>query len=171
MKRQERLSKTEQEELIMDLINALVQSSTLEEAALFLQDLLTKNEIRILSKRLRIAKLLLSGATYEEINADLYVSYSTTAKISAWLTERGEGFRRLIKKLPRVNTQERNEQKSEWERFKRNHSIYFWPELLLEEIIKSANKRQKDRISGVLKTLDEKSELHNRIEKLLRSKL
>ena len=72
-KRIEKLSKKDQESLIFDLVNALVQAESLNEAALFLQDLLTKKEAQVLAKRLRIAKLLLNGMTYEEIEKNLHV--------------------------------------------------------------------------------------------------
>ena len=51
---------------------------------------------------------------------------------------------------------------------KRRHGLYFWPELLLEEIVKQADNKQKKKIADVLDKLDEKSELHRRIEKLLK---
>ena len=45
MKRLEKLSKAELEDLVFDLVNALVMANSVSEAALFLQDLLTKKEI------------------------------------------------------------------------------------------------------------------------------
>lgn len=166
--RVEKLSKKDQEELIFDLVNALVLTKSMSEAALFLQDLLTKSEMKILSKRLRIAKLLLSGMTYEQIETSLHTSHTTVAKIAAWLSERGDGFRKIIEKLPEQKDNKRWEELSELEQFKRRYSLYFWPELLLEEIIKNASNRQKERIKTVLQRLEEKSELHKRIEKLLK---
>ena len=167
VKRIEKLSKKEQESLVLDLVNALVQAQTLSEAALFLQDLLTKSEMKILAKRLRIARLLLEGMTYQQVEKDLHVSHGTVAKIAAWLAERGDGFRKIIEKLPKEKHEEKWFERSEWDSFKRRYSLYFWPELLLEEIVKNANQKQKDRIKSVLERLEEKSELHKNIEKLL----
>lgn len=168
-KRIEKLSKSEQESLVFDLVHAFVQAQASSEVALLLQDLLTQSEMKILSKRLRIAKLLLAGMTYEQIEEELHVSHSTVAKIAAWLAERGDGFRKIIEKIPKEPHVKRWEEYSDWDKFKRRYSLYFWPELLLEEIIKSANEREKERIRNVLVQLKEKSELHKRIEKLLRS--
>ncbi len=164
----ERLSRKEQESLLFDLVHATVQARSVEEAVLFLQDLLTRSEISLLSKRLRIAKLLIKGATYGEIEENLNVSHSTIAKIAAWLTERGEGFRNIISKIPKEPEPKDLADISDWDRIKRRHGLYFWPELLLEEIIKSANKKQKERISSILDRMEEKSELHAKIEKLLK---
>jgi len=167
-RRIEKLTKTEQESLVFDLVHALVQTQTVGEAALFVQDLLTKSEMKMLGKRLRIAKLLLSGMTYDEIQKNLHSSHTTVAKIAAWLAERGDGFRKIIEKLPKEKQEEKWFERSEWDSFKRRYSLYFWPELLLEEIIKNANQKQKERIKSVLERLEEKSELHKNIEKLLR---
>lgn len=167
VRRVEKLTKGEQESLVFDLINSLVQTQTVGEAALFVQDLLTKSEMKMLGKRLRIAKLLLSGMTYEEIEKNLHASHTTVAKIAAWLTERGDGFRKIIQRLPKQMQEKAWHERSEWDTFKRRYSLYFWPELLLEEIVKNANQRNKNRIKEVLERLEEKSELHKRIEKLL----
>lgn len=169
IRRIEKLTKVEQESLVFDLVHALVQTQTVGEAALFVQDLLTKSEMKMLGKRLRIAKLLLSGMTYEEIQKNLHSSHTTVAKIAAWLAERGDGFRKIIEKLPKEKREEKWFERSEWDSFKRRYSLYFWPELLLEEIVKNANQRQKERIKNVLERLEEKSELHMKIEKLLHS--
>ncbi len=170
-KRLQKITKEEQEDLIFDLIYALTKSQRLDEAALFLQDLLTKKEAEILSKRLRIAKLLIDGMTYNQITEQLYVSHGTVAKIAVWLAEKGDGFRKIIEKLPKkdLKADRINIAYFDWGKFKRRHALYFWPELLLEEVIKSANKRNKEKIKNVLKNLDEKSVLHKRIEKYLRT--
>jgi uncharacterized protein YerC len=166
-KRIKKLPKKDQEQLVYDLVNAVVQSGSVSEAALFLQDLLTKKEMEILSKRLKIAKLLLIGRTYEEIEKEIYTSHSTIAKIAAWLSERGEGFRKIIAKLPKQSETKILKDKSELDLIKRRNSMYFWPELLLEEIIKNSSRRQKKKIESVLVRLEEKSEIHKNIEKIL----
>lgn len=85
---------------MLDLIYAFGIVRKPDETAVFLQDLLTSNEIRNLSVRLRIAKLLLTGLTYEEIIQTLRVSSTTITKVSVWLEQGGEGFKNVILKLP-----------------------------------------------------------------------
>lgn len=167
-KRLEKLSTDEQEDVVFDLVQAIVQAQSMQEVALFLQDLLTKKEIKTLAKRLRIAKLLLAGMTYETIQENIHVSHGTIAKVAAWLAERGDGFRGIIKKLPQKTESKSWQEYSDWDRFKRKYSLYFWPELLLEEIMKSANKKHKERMKDLLTQMEEKSELHRKIEKLLK---
>lgn len=167
-KRIEKLSKEDQESLVFDLVHAFTLTHNIGETALFLQDLLTKTEMKTLGKRLRIAKLLLENMTYDEIARSLHASHATVAKIGAWLAERGDGFRKIIEKLPKEKYTKLQTERSDWDKFKRRYSLYFWPELLLEEVIKSANEKQKGKIREVLERLEEKSELHKKIEKLLR---
>lgn len=86
--------------LVFDLINAFSLANNPSDSALLLQDLLTEDEIRDLSKRLRIAKLLLDGRTHEEIVQELYCSYATVTKVRIWLENAGEGLKRVISRLP-----------------------------------------------------------------------
>lgn len=171
MNKQNVLSKKDQEVLALDLVNALVACQNMSEAAIFLQDLLTMQEMKTLSKRLRIAKMLIAGRTYEEIQETVHTSHGTIAKIAAWLAESGDGFRKIIEKMPKEDDGKHKEAYSDWDKLKRRYAMHFWPELLLEEIVKSASKKQKDRIGSVLQKLEEKSELHKQLESLLRSKV
>ena len=99
-----RLSYEEQQDLIFDLINAFAQANTPTSSALLLQDLLTENEIANLAKRLRIAKLLLSGKTHEQIVQSAHCSYATITKVRSWLDNAGEGLRKVISRLPKQRT-------------------------------------------------------------------
>lgn len=162
------LAKSNNEDLVFDLVYSIVQAKNINDSILFLQDLLTKSEMQMLSKRLRIAKLLLKGKTYRQIQSDIKVSHGTVAKIAVWLAEKGDGFRKIIKNLPEEKKEKSWIDRSDWNGMKRMHGLYFWPELLLEEIVKQADNKQKKKISDVLNKLDEKSELHRRIEKLLK---
>lgn len=99
-KRLEKLSVTEQADLVFDLINAFSLMNTSADSALLLQDLLTESEIINLAKRLRIAKLLLKGETHEEIVRELHCSYATVSKIKIWLDNAGQGLKKVLKKLP-----------------------------------------------------------------------
>jgi len=100
-KRADRLSRNQKLDLLFDLVNAFSSAKTPSENALFIQDLLTAGEIENLSKRLRIAKLILTGESQREIAKTLHCSFATITKVSIWLNEGGEGFKNAISKLPR----------------------------------------------------------------------
>lgn len=168
IQRLEKLSRFEQEDLVDDLLSAFKIIQTFDEVALFVQDLLTKSEVKRLAKRLRIAKLLFQGNTYAEIEGKLHTSHTTVAKVATWLAEKGDGFRNIIKKLPtKKESSATTILKEEWDSLKRKYSIYLWPEILLEEIIKSASSRKKEKLKRVLDNLETKSELHKHLEKIL----
>ena len=86
--------------LVFDLINAFALANSPVDSALLLQDLLTEDEIRDLSKRLRIARLLLSGNTHDEIVGELHCSFATVTKVRIWLSGAGDGLKKIISKLP-----------------------------------------------------------------------
>lgn len=96
----ERLSKEEKISLMFDLINSFRIVRSPLETAVFLQDLLTANEIRNLSIRLRIAKLLLFGKNQREIIDELHTSFATINKVKVWIDRGGEGFKNVIGELP-----------------------------------------------------------------------
>ncbi len=89
-----------QTDLLIDLINAFALLKTPTAAALFIQDIMTLNEIQKLSRRLRIAKLLLQGKTYDEIADQLQCSQNTISKVQTWLNLQGEGLKQVIRQLP-----------------------------------------------------------------------
>lgn len=99
-KRIDKLSNDEKLDLMLDLIYSFGIVRNPRETAIFLQDLLTSTEIRNLSFRLRIAKLLLAGLTFEEITSKIHVSSATITKVSIWLEQGGGGFKNVISKLP-----------------------------------------------------------------------
>ena len=89
-----------QQDLVFDLINAFALANNPLDSALWIQDLLTEDEVKILSKRLRVAKLLLNGKLHEDIVSELHCSYATVTKVRIWLDNAGEGLKKVIKKLP-----------------------------------------------------------------------
>ncbi len=170
IKGQEKLTNAERNRIYLDLIQAFVLCKSVDEAATFIQDLITESELVFISRRLRIAKLLLDGKTYDVIRETLHVSETTISKIAFWLNNRGDGFRNIIRKLPKekkVNNDPMD--RSSWTLLKRQYPSYFLPEILIDEIVKTANKKQKERlkkiISGLDSSLKQKSQLHRELEK------
>lgn len=164
VKRIDKLSKPMQEELLFDLINAFSLVKSAEDSALFIQDLLTESEVKWLSKRLRIAKLLLKGEKYEDIMVELRTSRATIAKVGSWLAERGEGFKRVIRKLPEPEKMKNWEEKSRWERLVDQYPRYFWPSYLSAEVNKAAAQEQKKRLDKTLEGLGEKETVRRKIQ-------
>ena len=90
-----RLSDTERGELRKELIRA-VRALRKRDVAPFLADLLTSGEILMLARRIRIARRLLSGATYEDIAHAERVSHSTIQLVDRAIQRGFRGYRAAI---------------------------------------------------------------------------
>lgn len=138
------------EDLTFDLINAFGLVRHPVEAALLLEDLLTKRELENLAKRLRIAKELLAGKKQEEITEELHCGFGIIARVKMWLTEGGEGLRNIIARLPK--------RKSYPER--RTHLLpaqYRMPQLVLEYIQYLRANREENQIKKFLERIESKA--------------
>lgn len=168
-----KLSKSGQEELLISLCQALVTLKTPEEAAQFLKDLLSRQEAEMLAKRVEIARLLIQGLTYTAIKQILKVSHTTIARVSQWLETSGEGYQLVVKRTKKEKSDrqkfiEELEKPLSWQSIKRKYPSYFWPDLVLEEFVRSAKKHQKERMRKILDQFDEKSEVFARLHTLLK---
>lgn len=151
-KKIEKLSPEEQFDLLFDLINAFALMKSSSESALLLQDLLTESELKNLAKRLGIAKLILSGMTQREISSELHCSFATVAKITMWLNQGGEGFRKVIKQLP--------ERKGAVRYPKKIPGIgYTFPQIVAYAISLHSKKRQNDMLQSFVDSTRSKANL------------
>ena len=171
-----KLTQEETGQLFYLLCEAVAGMKNSEEAATFLKDLLSYGEVEMIAKRLKIAALLEEGNTYDEIVGKLKTSPSTVARIHEWLSTSGEGFRIAMK---RATPEEKLKKKATaaepmgWRSVKKRYVSYYWPELLLEEIINSAGKRQREKFDRVMKELEkakEKPAVYAHIKNLLSRK-
>lgn len=158
-KRLEELSRSQQEDLVFDLINAFALAKDPLSAAILLQDLLTAAEIKNLSKRLRIAKLLLEGKKQEEIIEDLSCSFGTISKVKAWLEESGEGFKQIVKKLPK--------RRQRYEIRKGVLGHYALPEVFLKAFFNALETSERRRVENFLASAEKKDEVFKGIQKVI----
>lgn len=163
-----KLTKREQTDLFIKLAKALSLLHNSEEIAHFLKDLLTEAEVLMLARRLQIAESLIDGLTFDQIRTNLKAGPNTIAKVQTWLELYGEGYRTVINRGSKKDRHE-NEYSKPFGKLKRKYPLYFWPELLLEEIIKTANKKEKARLLKVAEQLKDKSQLSRELIHLLNS--
>ncbi|OGE83692.1 MAG: hypothetical protein A3B10_04530 [Candidatus Doudnabacteria bacterium RIFCSPLOWO2_01_FULL_44_21] len=161
-----KLTKREQDELFIKLARALALLHNPQEGAQFLRDLLSEPEVLMLARRLQIAELLLDGKTYQQIRADLKVSFGTIARVQTWLDLYGDGYRTIIKRIGPKQSPNNNEDQP-LSKLKKKYPMYFWPELLLKEIIKTANKREKERLLKTIEQLRNKTQLSKDLDRFL----
>ncbi len=160
------LSKQEQANLFVKLAKALTALRSAEEVAHFLKDLLSESEVLMLARRLQVAERLIDGRTYQQIRSEIKVSFGTIARVQIWLEIYGEGYRTVAKRIAK-HEDPKDDLSKPFAKVKRKYPMYFWPELLLKEIIKTANEREKQRLAKVVGQLQNKTQLSKELAKLL----
>lgn len=163
-----RLRPKEIQAMVMDLCAAIASVHNTKEAAQLLTDLLGKQELEMIAKRLKIAELLLDGETYQSINQSLKASFATIARVQVWLRESGEGYRFAVErtKFKRESLRDADEP-IRLSALKRKYPGYFWPQILLEHWVKHANQKEKRRMKEVLEKLGDKRNLYKELDHLL----
>ena len=81
-----------------DLIQALMSIDDEEVFYRFLEDLCTVKEIRAMSQRFGVAKLLLDKRTYNDIEAATGASTATISRINRTLQFGADGYIQVLKK-------------------------------------------------------------------------
>ncbi len=105
------------EERILDLFwTSLSSLSTKQKVALLLNDLLTRTEKIMLSKRLAIAFMLMKEDSYPTINDRLKVSDATIWNVKTSLMLNGKGYKMAIEQI--MN-------KEKWEKFWQDLDNFF----------------------------------------------
>lgn len=165
-----KLPKKERDLLLVEFCEALACLRTSQEVAHFLKDLLSEPEIEMLAKRVKIAKMLLEGKSYQDIANTLKVSTGTVGRIGVWLRSAGEGFRLVAKRAVKRKKMTEEEYYSLGQTFKRKYSRYFWPEILWENINKELDWRRRKKIKEIIETGREKKELFNILASIWREK-
>ena len=154
----EKISKEEKISLMFDLINSFRIVRSPLETALFLQDLLTAKEIRNLSIRLRIAKLLLVGKNQREIIDELHTSFATINKVKVWINQGGDGFKNVIGKLP-----------LKWDipkKLPRGPIEYHLPQTLIALAQYGVARNQDKKVMKFVQAIDDKKELDRGLQKI-----
>ena len=157
-----KLTSEERKELMLEFCEALSLVHTAAEAADVITDLLTPKEVETIAKRLKIAGYLMEGKDYHYIRQVLKVGFSTIARVNTWLNLSGEGFKLIFsRKKPKAHKksptsiQDRYDPYS-WYNIKRRYSLYFWPQLLLDELVKSSDEKGRTVIFKALEKLEVK---------------
>lgn len=81
------------------VVNSFKKPKNKTDLAAFVDDLFTSEEILDLAQRIKIARLILAGNTYEEIAAQIPVSTSTISKIGQIIKFGKGGLEIVCKKL------------------------------------------------------------------------
>ena len=83
------------------LFDAFLMMENVDECYDLFSDMFTDQEIVSFARRLRVAKLLLNGATYGMIQEQIPVSSATITRINTVLQYGEGGYRRIMERLER----------------------------------------------------------------------
>ena len=78
-----------------DLFKAILSLKDTKEARKFFRDLCTIDELKEMTERWQIVKMIDQGYSYRKIAENLNVSTTTVSRVALWLNH-GEGGYRLI---------------------------------------------------------------------------
>ena len=81
------------------LVQALLSLRTAEEGRALLVDLLTLGEASDMALRLKVARMLAHGATYEEVASATGASTATISRIRRFVDHGAGGYRLVISRL------------------------------------------------------------------------
>lgn len=128
---------------INNLWNLITLLENKEQVKNFLKDLLTHTEMKMLAKRIQIAKMLLEGYGYRDIRNYVKVTDPTISKISNILETKGDGLKIAISYLNKIESEIEKERMQAMPDLRKKYSSYFIPELVVEEIGRKIRTRNK----------------------------
>ena len=83
------------EEMEEDLYRVLVSLESVEDCRALLEDLCTHKEVEQMAQRIRAARLLKEGKTYQQVIAETDISSATLSRVSRCL-QYGSGYSKLL---------------------------------------------------------------------------
>ncbi len=82
-----------------NLFEAILSLKTKREAEKFFRDLCTIEELKDMSERFEVAKLLDLGVSYRKIAEKLNISTTTVSRVSLWLKNGENGYKLVLNRL------------------------------------------------------------------------
>lgn len=167
--RKAKLDKPQTQDLIIDFCQAVALTKSSTEAAQLLTDLLGKQELEMLARRLKIAELLLEEYTYEQIRKVLKVSQATIARVQTWLQTSGDGYRLIIQRTKGLSqSRYENEKPFRLSGIKKKYPLYYWPQIVLEYWVKNSSRKHKEQMLKLLDRVNDKPKIYKELESLLK---
>ena len=132
-KQPKNLTRKEREELLDELWSMVILLNTKEEVKNFFKDLLSETESVMLARRIRVARLLLEGKSYDEIQEVMKSGPGLIANVHRWLQGDNRGYitlvPRLEKELKKADNREKKREKLKdpfsLERLKKRYPLHF----------------------------------------------
>lgn len=81
------------------LFDAILMLESREECYEFFEDLCTISELKDMSQRLEVARLLKEGAKYDKIEESTGVSTATISRVKKCLKYGADGYAKILKRM------------------------------------------------------------------------
>ena len=94
------------DELNDQLCNAVLKLETVEECYQFFEDICTISELKAMSQRLEVAKMLQKRHTYDEIVSRTGASTATISRVKRCLNYGADGYNLVFERLNREQPEE-----------------------------------------------------------------
>jgi len=111
--------------LLGNFYEIVSQIKSKEDAQKFLKDLLTQGESIMIAYRIEIAKMLLEGFGYDDIEKKLEVSAGTINNVNKWLYSGFGGYMKELKKAENQKKRRKVIPTNEWEAIKQKYPAHF----------------------------------------------
>lgn len=82
-----------------ELFKAVLSLKDLDECYNFFEDLCTMKELADMTQRIRAARMLLDGATYEQIVKKVEISTATISRINRCIQYGGGGYKTVLERI------------------------------------------------------------------------
>ena len=89
-------SEADSKKMINELYDAVLKAETREDIEALFSDLLTVKELEHFAQRIRAAKLILEGKTYQQIIDVTDISSATLSRVSRCVYYGSGGYRRFV---------------------------------------------------------------------------
>ena len=93
------VEKKEKQKIVSELFEIFVELKTKNEVFLFLLGLFTPSEVLMIARRIQVVKMIIDGASYDEIRKKLKVSNQTITKMEHWLRSDDTKTEFIMKKI------------------------------------------------------------------------
>lgn len=138
--------KTETKQLnqfVNNFINVITLLENKNQVSLFFNDLLTHTELKMLTKRIQIAKMLLEGYDYKAIKGYVKVTDSTISTISNKLENGAKGLKSAILKLQKEERNLDDNRTNLIPDLKEKYPTYYLPDRIYDGLSKQLTRRKK----------------------------
>lgn len=92
------------------LFEAILKLDNIEECYRFFEDICTVKEIKAISQRLEVVKLLIKEKTYHEIESETGASTATISRINRSLNYGADGYKIVLERLGLLNDKDKDKE-------------------------------------------------------------